>query len=455
MTKRETLFAALRNEEVEQVPWVPFVGCHGAKLQGVSAETYFKSTELLVKGAELAYEKYDPSGLPAFFDLQVEAEALGCDVQYADTNPPSVKTHPLSDNRSIEQLSLPTKDDGRFPIVLDAIRRISVSLGDKIGIYGLITGPFTLALHLRGTNIFYDMLDDPGYVQELMTFCTDVAVEVSRMYMEAGADIIAVVDPMTSQISASDFEQFVSPHAEKIFAYIRSQDRYSSFFVCGNAKNNIEAMCKTKPDNVSIDENIPLDYVRDICRTHGISFGGNIKLTLSILFGSVADNMRDAMNCLDIGGKKGFILAPGCDLPFDSPEENLQAIASVARGELPNLEDDTNALENIDVELPDYDREAQVIVDVITIDSASCAPCQYMVEAVARNVEQFDDQAVYREHKIKDKEAVVVMSKLGVTNIPTTVIDGTVKFVSRIPDEHSLYREIEAAVAAKQSRLSR
>ena len=104
---------------------------------------------------------------------------------------------------------------------------------------------------------------------------------------------------------------------------------YTSFFVCGNAKRNIEAMCACKPENISIDENIPLDYVVGICKPNGVSVGGNIKLTISMLFGTPADNIKDAQECMDLGGKQGFILSPGCDMPFAVPAENVMAVTSL------------------------------------------------------------------------------------------------------------------------------
>ncbi len=70
-------------------------------------------------------------------------------------------------------------------------------------------------------------------------------------------------------------------------------------------------MCLTRRDNISIDENIPLDYVRDVCQKHGISFGGNLQLTLVLLMGSPEDCQTHAMECIDIAGNTGFILSPG------------------------------------------------------------------------------------------------------------------------------------------------
>ncbi|WP_073346472.1 uroporphyrinogen decarboxylase family protein [Caldanaerobius fijiensis] len=454
MNSKKLVLEAIHNKEVERIPWVPFVGCHAARLIGVNAEEYFKSSENIVKGVKKAYEMYNPDGLPALFDLQVEAEAIGCQLKYAETNPPSVATHPLEEGKAIKDLKIPGEKDGRFPIVLEAMRRICEDLGKEIAIYGLVTGPFTLALHLMGTDIFYQMVDEPEKVHELMGFCRDVCINTSRMYMDAGVDVIALVDPMTSQISPVNFREFVSPYATTVFDYVKSREKACSFFVCGNAKNNIEEMCKCKPDNISIDENIPLEYVKEVCQRYGVSFGGNIKLTVTMLFGTPLDNIRDAENCMSIGGKKGYILSPGCDIPYATPVENIQAISSLVHGEVAEFLEYTNVLEGIEVKLPDYVNERQVIIDVITLDSESCAPCQYMMEAVREAAKDFGDKVRYVEHKIKQKESVVCMLQLGVKNIPTIVIDGEIKYVSIIPDVNELKNAIREAVEAKQKRFS-
>lgn len=451
MNSKQLVMDAIYNKEVERIPWVPFVGCHAAKLIGVSAKEFFQDQDLIFRGMKKAYEIYRPDGLPALFDLQIEAEALGCELQYADTNPPSVAKHVLEEGKELSDLQLPTEKDGRFPIVLEAMSRIYKELGDKIAIYGLITGPFTLALHLKGTDIFFEMYDQPEKMHELMRFCTDVAKKTTKMYIEAGCDIVAAVDPMTSQISPDAFAEFVTPYATDMFDYIREQGKAGSFFVCGNAKNNIEEMCKCKPDNISIDENIPLDYVRDMCQKYGISCGGNIKLTVTILFGTPTDNINDAQNCMAIGGNKGFILAPGCDIPFDAPEANLKAITSTVHGEIAEFMEEENVLDGIEYELPDYANEKQVMIDVITLDSACCAPCQYMMEAVREGTKDFGDKVVYTEHKIKQKESVVCMLKMGVQNIPTICIDGEPKYVSIIPDQEELKKVIQEYIDKKQA----
>ena len=128
-----------------------------------------------------------------------------------------------------------------------------------------------------------NMMMDPDETHKLMRFCTDVAKMMAGNYIESGADVVALVDPMTSQIDPGSFEMFVTPYVTEINDFIREAGALSSFFVCGNAKQNIEVMCKTKPDNISIDENIPLDFVRDIALANNVSFGGNMQLTVVLL----------------------------------------------------------------------------------------------------------------------------------------------------------------------------
>ncbi|UCE05165.1 MAG: thioredoxin family protein [bacterium] len=448
---KQILFDALQNNKTKRPAWVPFVGCHGGALIGQNAEAYLKSGELMAQGVKEGIKRYNPDGIPVTFDLQIEAEALGCELQWANENPPAVVKHVLN-GKLINDLDMIDENSGRIPEVLKAIRMLKQDTKD-VALYGLVTGPFTLALHLKGTDIFIDMFDHPDKVKELMAFANEIAKKTAKIYIDAGCEVIAMVDPMTSQISPEAFREFVTPFATDFFNRVRNQNTFSSFFVCGHAQRNIEAMCETKPDNVSIDENIPLDYVKRVCQDHHISFGGNLQLTVVLLMGKEDDAKRNALECMDIGGDTGFILAPGCDLPYSIPPKNLIAVSElvhdsykrdVARELLEKKEEVKDR-----INLADYGQAEKVIVDVITLDSEGCAPCQYMVEAVKSIVPMFNGLVIWREHKIKEKESVEFMLGLMVRNIPTICIDGKIKFVSTIPSRDELIKAIQDRINEK------
>lgn len=434
-------------QKVERTPWVPFVGVHGGRLIGVDAETYLKSTDHIVRGISRAIELYRPDGIPVAFDLQIEAEVLGCQLVWSAENPPAVTSHPLNEGKKLSELPAFDAETGRMPIIIEATKQLRAKYPD-IALYGLITGPFTLALHLLGTDIFMKFFEDPEYVNEVMDFCARIGMKHSEILLDAGCDIIAVVDPMTSQIDPGSFEMFVSSYAKQIFDFIREKKKLSSFFVCGHAQQNIEVMLACKPDNISIDENIPLDFVKDIALKNNISFGGNMKLTSVLLLGDETDSKKEAVTCMDSGGSKGFVLAPGCDLSMQTPVANLQAVAEVVyddyeRQVIRELEHSSSLKP---LSLDGHWVDDKVVVDIITLDSGACAPCQYMVEAVKQASEKFDDKVLVTEHSIKEKEGIQMMMALGVKKIPATVINGKVEFISKILPKADIEKAIEKAL---------
>lgn len=451
MTGRERVLRAMKCEEVDRAPWVPFVGCHVGALVGASAQEALQSDGTLLRGVAEAVKRYKPDGLPVLFDLQVEAEALGCRLQWAQENPPAVTHHPLANGTTLASLKTPGPGEGRIPLALGATRKLRLEYPD-MALYGLITGPFTLALHLLGTDIFMKMFDSPQEVKELLQFTSEVGRTMAGYYIDAGCDIVAVVDPMTSQIGPEQFSQWVTPAVKPVFDLIRSRKALGSFFVCGHAQQNVAAMCDCRPDNISVDENIPLQFVKDVCLPRKVSFGGNMQLTTVLLLGSPLDAQKNAIACLEVGGTKGFILAPGCDLPFAVPPANLEAIYPIVAD--PYQRDVVKAMagektEQDRMDMQEYGMSDKVVVDIITLDSEACAPCQYMVDAVKKVAPEFEGIVVWREHKIKYRESLVFMTSLMVHNVPTIVIDGQITFVSRIPPRDELVAAIQRRINEK------
>ena len=455
MTGKELVMAAINREKVERIPWVPFTGVHAASLIGKTATEFLKSPDLIVSGLDEVVKQYRPDGIPVLFDLQIEAEILNCELNWADDNPPAVISHPLTENPDqVENLKIPTAADGRLPIVVEATKKLREKYPD-IALFGLITGPFTLALHLMGADIFMKMFDAPEKVHKVMEFCAEVGKMMSTLYIENGCDVVALVDPMTSQIGPDQFKEFCSKPCTAVFDHINQGGSKSSFFVCGHAQANIAVMCDCHCDAISIDENISLDYVKEICIQKKVAFGGNMKLTTVMLLGTPEDNKVNAVECMEIGGTEGFILAPGCDMPYATPVENVKAIADVVYDEYQRqvameLAQTPETKQQL-LDMSDYGVGDKVIVDVITLDSEACAPCQYMVEAVRAIAPEFEELIEWREHKIKNPKAITMMSSLYVRNIPTICIDGQIKFVSRIPPREELVRAIRERITEKFS----
>lgn len=447
MTGKELILKTLSHEKVDRPPWVPYAGVHAGKLVGYDATEVLQDADKLYEALAAVKRLYVPDGMPITFDLQLEAEILGCELMWAKDNPPSVTSHPLADTDEIPEKII-DKDDGRVPIVLDVMRRIKADFGDDTAIYGLYCGPFTLASHLRGTKLFMDMKRNPEHVKKLIDYCTDQAIALSDLFHEAGSDVLGPVDPLVSQISAKHFNEFLAEPYTRIFDHIRSLNLKSCFFVCGNAERNLEVMALTKPDNISIDENIAMDRAKKLTDQYNIALGGNIPLTTTMLFGNQQDNMKfvvDMVDSLDVADRN-LVVSPGCDMPYDIPIENTIAVTETVRDlnlyrELIKNYESTDI--GADVTLPDYDNLERPLIEAFTLDSASCAACTYMWATACDAKTYFGDRVDVVEHKYTNLEGVATIKKMGVQNLPSLYMNGKLVYASIIPSNDECFAEIE------------
>jgi uroporphyrinogen decarboxylase len=449
MNGRDLVLRTLRHEKLERAPWVPFAGAHAGKLKNYTATEVLCDAGKLVESLLEVNRLYRPDGQPVVFDLQIEAEALGCELVWSDKGPPSVSSHPLA-GPPAEDAGVPSRIPGvgeaRIPMALEAMRRMKAAVGNTTALYGLITGPFTLASHLRGTDLFMDMILDPEYVHRLLEYCFEVERVVAGYYIEAGMDVIAAVDPMVSQISPEHFGEFLAAPYKRLFDSIRGAGVLSSLFVCGNAFKNIEPMCLTGPDCISVDENIHLAEAKKITDRHGVCLGGNIQLTVVMLFGSQADNMKAVVDIIDsCGGKGDLIVSPGCDMPYDVPVENTIAAGQAARetSQVREILKNYHGAEiRLDVTLPDYSSLEKPLVEVFTLDSATCAACGYMMEAARDMKTDFGGAIDLVEYKFTVRENIARCMKMGVANLPAIYLNGKLAYSSIIPSREELKAKI-------------
>jgi len=444
---KELVLRTLKHEETEGIPWVPFAGIHAGKLKNYTAEEILKDGDKLFESLMEVKKMYNPDGMPIVFDLQIEAEIFGCELKWAKENPPSVRSHPFAGEKKIPcNCLIPTAKSGRIPMVLDVMRRVKAEIGGEVALYGLICGPFTLASHLRGSDIFTDMVKDKQFVKELVGYCSEVACRMADLYLEAGMDVIAVVDPLVSQASPKSIESMMLESFKAVFDYIRSKGALSSFFVCGNATNQLEVMCKTYPDSISVDENVNLLQAKTITDKYNIAIGGNIPLTTTMLYGTQQDNMKYVLDLMDSLTHKNLIISPGCDMPYSTPIQNTVAAAqAVKRPEDARklIENYTAVVDDIDVELADYQKMDKVLLELFLLDPEQCAACTYMLNSVKDAFDEFKEMAEYRVYKYTVREDIARTGKMGITNLPTMTIDGDIKWVSIIPSKNELIEEVK------------
>ena len=166
-----------------------------------------------------------------------------------------------------------------------------------------------------------------------------------------------------------------------------------------------------------------------------------------MLHGTQQDNMKWVVDLLDsLEDHTGLVVAPGCDMPFETPFENTIGCsqAVLQTDQIREMVRDYTATEDtLDVELPDYEHLNKPLVEAFTLDPATCAACTYMVAATDEAKAAFGDRIDYRVYRYTIREGIARTKKMGVPNLPSLYINGKLAFQSIIPSREELEKAIE------------
>ena len=292
-------------------------GAPAVLLTDKSMRDALSNPKLLFEAMKFTIAKMDLDVFCLIADMSLEAEACGCQIQFHDKNLPTVISHPVKTSDDVMKLKVPDPyRNGRMPVFLETMKLAKDSY--TILKIAVIIGPFTLASHLSGKEIYLDIRKNPEKVQLLLNYCQKVIVAYGQALIEAGADMIIIAEPIGSQLSPAAFKEFSQPYTKKI---INMLTKPCVLHICGKTSHIIEDMCETGAVALSIDD-VDISSIIERVPTE-IVLIGNIN-TLSYLRSSPEEIKRETGKLLDlVKGRKEFLVAPGCDLAPETPFENI------------------------------------------------------------------------------------------------------------------------------------
>ena len=164
-------FEAAMTGVPDRVPVVTQMHEFAMKELSIPARQFYTTPGVLAAGTLEIQEKYGIDVPVLDYDVyNIEAEALGQEVKYSDTDMPDVdRTKPLIRNRDdLKKIRTPDFDsDGRFPHVVE-MNRIFRKLIGGAEITVRFCAPFSLAANIRGLEpLIMDIYDDPDFARNL------------------------------------------------------------------------------------------------------------------------------------------------------------------------------------------------------------------------------------------------------------------------------------------------
>ena len=198
-------------------------------------------------------------------------------------------------------------------------------------ILAFAAGPLTSAAGLMGMEgLMTYLTEDPEGMERVLDLCTELTIISLRFQLENGATGISIADPVSAVnlISEEFFSRFSLPRIRRIAGEFRAMDIPIMLHICGSSAPRIAPLVGSGINIYSMDA-VELSYAMEQAGKDFAIFG-NLN-TVSVMLTMSPDELYAKARELCQTAPAGFILAPGCDLPPDTPEENLQAMVRAAR----------------------------------------------------------------------------------------------------------------------------
>lgn len=336
MTSLERCMAAVRRQEPDRVPVVPLVISHAAKLAGVPFSEYNRDPQVIAEVQAAAWRRYGYDGIHVTTDNWILPEALGVPVKFDPQLPPVGLERPLALSRDLALLPpvAEAKQAARMGLLPEATRRARRLLGDACFIKSNFDqGPFSLASAVRGLEaLLLDIADDEVFVFDLLEVATEMVVHLGLSVGQAGAHAVTFGDAVAGLLSREDFLKFAFPFEKEVVDRLHAALDVPVFLhICGKTTHIVDLMAATGADALE------LDYQNDFAemkRRVGslVCLEGNLDPAGLMLYGTpelVYQASLDLIRAAGAGG--GFILSPGCEVPRDTPPENIDAMVRAAR----------------------------------------------------------------------------------------------------------------------------
>ena len=337
MNGRERVLGLLRGEPIDSLPLMPITMLFAAHHVGVPYGRYAADYRILVDTQLRTAEDFDFDYVSCISDPAREAADCGAVIHYPEDQPPAIDESQalLADKAKLRSLKVPDPLGGgrmfdRVQAAAEFRRRVG---GEKL-IEGWIEGPMAEAADLRGINtVMLDFYDDPQFVRDLFEFVLEMELRFAKAQIDAGVDVIGIGDAAASLVGPDFYNEFIWPYEKRMVDAVHEMGALVRLHICGNTRPILEGMGRLGADIVDLDSLAPLDEARQVMGPDQVLLG-NID-PVRVLRDGTPESVREAIAACHRQAGPRYIVAPGCEVPRETPPANVRALTDYARSTRP------------------------------------------------------------------------------------------------------------------------
>jgi len=328
----------LEGRPVDRLPLMPITMMFACNQIGDLYRRYCTDYRVLVEAQTRTAEKFGFDYVNTMSDPAREAADCGAKVEYFDQQPVALveENALLADKAKLASLKIPDPlGGGRMHNAIKALALFKERVGKDKVIEGWVEGPMAEAADLRGINtVMLDFFDDPNFVRDLFAFVIEMELRFAREQVKAGAEVIGIGDAAASLVGPQIYNEFIWPYEKKLVDGIHGLGAKTRMHICGNTRPLLTSLGKLGCAIVDLDYLSPMGEGRQKMGPSQVLLG-NINPVVVLRNGTPEQVTAAVSECHRQTGSR-FVVGAGCEVPRDTPEENLRALCSYAHNHRPD-----------------------------------------------------------------------------------------------------------------------
>ena len=313
----------------------PLLGFPGVELTGsnikIAQQNYGEHYKVIKK----LVDKFLPDIIFPLMDLSVEANALGRFTVFPKEDSATVPRDSFSES-DLEGISnINISFDGRINGYVNTVKLMKIGLPEEVIKGAYVTGPYSIAALLMGADeAAMSSILDPDRLKKVCEITTEKLQTYVNLLISAGAEVICILEPTAVMLGPEQFKNFSAFYVKHLVDICKFSKVSTIYHTCGNTMHLIGEMAKSGVDAISLDSKEVGVDLRQAAKmlTKYVVLIGNINPTTAMLRGKPEEVRREVINLLkEMDPYPNFILSTGCDLPQETPHENIKAFIDTGR----------------------------------------------------------------------------------------------------------------------------
>lgn len=336
MTPLERKKAMERGESIDRIPCIPFMGEFKCRIRNRKINDFWHGARSMADIEIETFNRYGHDRLTVGPNTNGISEMLGAKVVYPENHFPHIEESGLKDYACLNNMEpIEFQKSRRLQEFVETVKILGDEASMIVPVEASVGGVFTIASRLRGTEtLLRDLRKYPKEVHRFLRLITESQKNCIREIVAYGAGV-AMADPVANPalIGPKMYEEFVFPYTKEITDYTyRISGKKVSLHMCGKTYaiwHCFRQLCVNE---------ISLDNIIDLKRAAGelgntVPIAGNVPPVDVILYGTKEEIFRSVKQCVQEGreASKGYTLATGCDIPFQTAFEKIDWMMDAAR----------------------------------------------------------------------------------------------------------------------------